>query len=718
MEGGNPFEGNEEEDEDSLDELEGKPVQLRRRRTVPSKVASRLDVDIDNPWRTSTALGNLPGYSRRRSPDTAVPLKAQKTLGIANSGRLLPQDDYRRTHSLSPQTENVAPKAQRMLGIPSNPFQKRPTTQEDRHFFHDELEREGSRGPTTTAKKPMDVDEFKRLLLSGERNPNFHRNFRDSSSNTDISSLSRSSILSSQPDTHIETPRSSHEFATRPPLTRIATDPAVSANMLEPWTNKPFSPVEIGDSSPVLNKPLPKTPEHTFELAGSEPVHSTKRKGPPGVPESIAELPDPQMMAELPGEPIIHEMPASVPEPGSSAAPIELPAREASPIDPPSFKSSSLFHFTQNRNVPVPPPPRRSGSQGSSRQGSIERTLSTQSSESSLSQTNKPTLPPTRGSSTRLDRAIANALPPSNIPSPEVASTSSSSKSVPMPPPSRPGGSSDSSEASTTKPSSNESSTERPTTPTGPQPKASAKSPLSRLPPLQTKPKTDTPYGTPIADSMVSAITNDTNSKASSPSGMSTLSPSSPASRRAGLNLISKAAGRKDSELKEKGSKEELKPRPRERKQSSHQREWSWEPGKVDRIDSIKRSEREANSEERAAEDNDDEEKEDSGSPQKLETVIENEPETAAPITHEPSKLDVLADLDKLRQDVDVALKDQAGVSTSEEASPVKQEAASLPGVEDKYGVEQEPRNKAKSETAVAADEAEEGNKVPQGNWI
>ena len=220
----NPFD--EEWDEDDFDDEDlYHAAARRRRRGLPSKASQALGIDSDNPWRTSTVIGNHRTPSNHRdstaSESQMVPSKAQRMLGIAERGKTISEDDFKRQHSFSSQSNNIAPKALKTLGIPSNPFQK--TGPSDTASVY------GEEGDQYHITRPpggkMDVDEFKRMLLSGERDPpgpmdsaslqHLHPNFprrMNSSSSTDASSISQSSFLSNQ-DYRLETPRSSHEIS-------------------------------------------------------------------------------------------------------------------------------------------------------------------------------------------------------------------------------------------------------------------------------------------------------------------------------------------------------------------------------------------------------------------------------------------------------------------------------------------------------------------------
>ena len=311
-----------DDDFDSEDGFDGDEFRLHRkvRRLVPYKANQTLNVDWDNPWRNSTAMGNFPGAGKQGERDaTVIPPKAQRTLGMSRTGRALNQEAYRRENSLSPETDNVAPKALRTLGIPSNPFQ-RSSTADNASIRGDEEE---PLSLASAAHRHMDKEEFKRLLLSGHRGPAL-----DNCSSTDVSSNSRSSMLSAQ--SYRETPRSSHEilpedfnvrsysrFANRTPMSIISSKSGRTDSLVDPNAvlTEPFSPLSsINPDSPTdLNKPLPqppKRPETIYELPG-------------GIPVSHYGSSSAGFVAELPASPPIAELADT-----STANIVELPSNE------------------------------------------------------------------------------------------------------------------------------------------------------------------------------------------------------------------------------------------------------------------------------------------------------------------------------------------------------------------------------------------------------
>lgn len=407
----NPF------DEDAYDEsLEDHvPISpLSRRRTMPEKAAQLTGVaqeEGDAIWRGASKLSALPSLRQNNNSDLPdrrqIPLKAQKMLGISRHGRVGTDPDYRNDQPLSPpQRENVAPKAQKMLGIGSNPFQKAPSFEDRRQFYGDELDQHGIMGPTASESPRRNMEEFRRMHLANDKEyiypPYFSPIRRENGSNTDVSSLSHSSLVSSPADSNpLETPRSSHEAM---PRARINTESYLSTSNASDYP--PPSPGSFDDYPASLNKPLPPRPgvsESTFELAGSTPVGSaatppaqmpnpskrrllqqTRRAAAKAMQHRPYPGPDQIQTAnssgpvELPAEPAEpyfggNILSSPTEGPGSQFDPVELPAREATPIDSPprhSFRSSiasiasTATHIASQVKHPPPavPPPRRGGS--------------------------------------------------------------------------------------------------------------------------------------------------------------------------------------------------------------------------------------------------------------------------------------------------------------------------------------------------------------------
>ncbi|MCJ1244624.1 hypothetical protein MMC30_001822 [Trapelia coarctata] len=393
--------------EDSMDGGEEAPLPaIPTARSVPPKARSTLNVDSDNPWRTSTLIGNLPGSSEaaeHRLPDNThgVPEKAQKTLGISRSGNV---GEGNARYQLPPNAQKVPPKAQRTLGIPSNPFQKNVASKERRYFDENDDEGAGiSRNPATMSNRPpLDVDAFTRLLLTGEKQSSaastpsvnmlpFQGMLGDTSSNTDASSLSRHSFLESQTDSHLETPRTSHEStpsvdeiqksmgkssslydigAPRTPRANnerlgrpapsLASDfsssaPPAELPMQRPRSPTRHSPILSPKSSTDLNKPLPPppipaSPDSTVVSSATLSSPSDFSSGPYELPASRPRV--------APAPPLARRHSQLRPKYTGTSPGRSTPIAEEQPVDTkPSTASSSPIPG----KPPAPPPPRKRG---------------------------------------------------------------------------------------------------------------------------------------------------------------------------------------------------------------------------------------------------------------------------------------------------------------------------------------------------------------------
>lgn len=384
------------------DEEEAALPTVTKTRSVPLKARSTLNVDSDNPWRTSTLIGNLPGSTEaaeRGLPDDSrgVPPKAQKTLGISRSGNV---SDGTARYQLSPKAQKVPPKAQRTLGIPSNPFQKNVASMERRYLDENDDEATAiSRNPSIpSSRPPLDVDAFTRLLSNGEKQSSaastpsvnilpFQGVLGDTSSNTDASSLSRHSILDSQTESHLETPRTSHESS--PSVDELQKSIAKSSSLYD--IGAPHAPrannerIGRSASSNVMDSSSSLPP---VELPVEWPKNLTQPH-PTLFPQSTG-LNKPLPPAPVPSSPDSAMVPsATLSSPSDfSSGPYELPASRprVAPAPPLTRRHSQLRSkhtgTSSGRSAPIaeeqpaesttsssptlgkppaPPPPRRRG---------------------------------------------------------------------------------------------------------------------------------------------------------------------------------------------------------------------------------------------------------------------------------------------------------------------------------------------------------------------
>lgn len=363
-------------------------------------------------------------------------------------------------------------------GTPANPFKKIPTILETEDAIGTQGSFIGHKPPaeTDSASKPhYDVDGFKKLLLTGEKNDlgasvttappvsftGQHHQPGDSSSSTDASSVSRQSISEAAHGPLHDSPRTSFEVSpsdderqrlvgiqqqnaqkVKPSATRHRHGRLVKANAPQtvsfedpilsfsistlattPGQSTPKSPGSPSD----VDKPLPPLPgtsinsnmdptKKTSSFDPSEPQDTTtpQKKDPPAPPLSRrhSQLRPKSFISNSGRSPPISEE--------TSKGPKNLPHPLAQP--PPSAGSKP----------PPPPPPRRSGLlRGNS--FSSTPSLSDQHCINDANSKPTPPVPPTRRPS------ISSSKRPAQVPS------NSSSPSLPPQPPPRRRGSSQSS---------------------------------------------------------------------------------------------------------------------------------------------------------------------------------------------------------------------------------------------------------------------------------
>ncbi|KAI0390505.1 hypothetical protein F5Y17DRAFT_56939 [Xylariaceae sp. FL0594] len=252
---------------------------------------------------------------------------------------------------------------------------------------------EGSRGDDITksnSKGSLDVDSFKRLLLTGYANlpkpgqaiaapsgsasgtaPHQVHFLPDGSSNTDASSMSRHSIL----DVLQETPRTSHEMSESeaPTQHKMLPSPSHLANVSSTSGRKkppppssrhgklikidlgagsdsrelaPAASASTGSSSPFVARP--RTASGSTATVHSPPATDVNKP-----------LPAPPLRASADEDaesPFDREAAGKVPE-----AFAELQANPRAPTPPPTFRSRSESQNSTQPRRPVVPPPRRHG---------------------------------------------------------------------------------------------------------------------------------------------------------------------------------------------------------------------------------------------------------------------------------------------------------------------------------------------------------------------
>ena len=359
--------------------------------------------------------------------------------------------------------------SRRTSTMPSNPFSRasRLVEQTPRTSAINE---QSVRGPivsttssTSVSRVPLDVDAFKRLLLTGDKDsttnsasptPSTHGfplhgiQHGDSSSNTDASSLSRQSILGSQTDLHLETPRTSHE------ISPSDEDHHYQFQSRSPKSDKFLPPISRNRNGNVIKSTLPQT------VAFAEPASYTNQYefAPPTSPMTKSPRSPTDLNKPLPPPPASHspDSPADTSgainqnliEPSSEPPNVSAPRVRVAPPPPLSRRLSQLR--SQNppnspgtstsiaeesvaqlvppsttAKPPAPPPPRRRGTDRS--QSSLETRPPSEleadvGKPSIKSQSSRPPPPPRRNpssSSARLSRRISpNMANPSPLPPP------------------------------------------------------------------------------------------------------------------------------------------------------------------------------------------------------------------------------------------------------------------------------------------------------------
>ncbi|KAI1148687.1 hypothetical protein F4825DRAFT_86927 [Nemania diffusa] len=296
-------------------------------------------------------------------------------------------DDPFSTASIDPDNQLVSEPP--LPQIPPNPFAR--TLQDIEGKGHARDGNPAAVAIPTTSKGSLDVDSFKRLLLTGYSNlpnppqisPASARNpvgtahspvpLPDETSATDASSVSKQSML----DALQETPRTSHEISESEaledrkgvfPSSPLATVPsAVLRKKPPPPSSKhgKLIKIELGAEPnsrsakpPASGAPdLPSPSGTTPRKASSDsiaPAHS-----PPGVTNVNKPLPAPPLRAFADDDvesPFDREAAGKVPE-----AFAELQARPQPPISPPTARSRSGSQTSTQSRKPAAPPPRRHG---------------------------------------------------------------------------------------------------------------------------------------------------------------------------------------------------------------------------------------------------------------------------------------------------------------------------------------------------------------------
>jgi hypothetical protein len=330
------------------------------------------------------------------SPEDAVPVTRFPALEALDQNHSDDDDDDSSSDSTGGDEQDDPFNGKSAL-IDENPLSESPLPQIPPNPFartlHD-IERGSQKQDDVTkntSKGSLDVDSFKRLLLTGYANlpqpgqattnpagnvsgtaPHQGPSPPDGSSNTDTSSTSRQSIL----DTLQETPRTSHEISeSEAPTERKTTLPSSPlANVSSTSGRKKPPPpssrhgklikIDLGAASnsrgPALAASASAGPPSPFvapQRSGSE--SATLMHSPPAATDVNKPLPAPPLRAsadEDADSPFDREAAGKVPE-----AFAELQANPRPPTPPPVTRSRSESQNSTQPRKPAVPPPRRHG---------------------------------------------------------------------------------------------------------------------------------------------------------------------------------------------------------------------------------------------------------------------------------------------------------------------------------------------------------------------
>ncbi|TGO07732.1 hypothetical protein BTUL_0250g00030 [Botrytis tulipae] len=280
---------------------------------------------------------------------------------------------------------------------------------------------------TNPGRASMDVDAFKRLLMTGNAGlgsstplqpPPVHALRDEGSSSTETSSLSRQSIFEPIQDLHPESPRSSHEISEPDEVRR-----------------------EVSDSSSlhVKKRPPPPSSRHHGKLIRMELKDETIAVSPLSPPQSISATPQ--------------YFPVMTSTPNRSLTDLNKPLPPAPPRESGESERESPFDRESAGKAPEPPSPSSSIRRKAAPPPPVTRRHSQLLSDSKLSRSSSARLSPRLEEDNTSVYSIESGRPRSNsgkAPPPpptrkhgvsrsqsQHASSSPSATSLPIPPPTR-----------------------------------------------------------------------------------------------------------------------------------------------------------------------------------------------------------------------------------------------------------------------------------------
>lgn len=386
-----------------------------------------------------------PTHARSPSPTEESspidPFSAQSDEGTSQDD----DEDLRRNTIAN--TALIMPQNLVNMRLPPKSSKKAPALQ-----FGGDSSMTGSHGQpdraasTADAGRPLyDVDDFKRLLLTGEKlrtNRNMPTTppalaeglqIGDSNSNTDASSASRQSIFEPQPEVQPESPRTSMDVSQSSEEHRGLVQPSPAPTMAQ---SPPFVPPSRHGK--LVKSNMPQT--LSFESLSSSPPERNAT-----VPSAV-ETPSPASLGNT------THLNKPLPPPPKSESPTSLEAMPvvsatgAEGIETALPLSQNSGQATAKRSPPAVPTARRHG-QGRSRSSTNDSNRSTSlsedlsqhthpsSSSSSITASKPPPIPPPRRAG--VAPGLENTGPVSNVESSFSSTESPQFKPRPPAPPSR-----------------------------------------------------------------------------------------------------------------------------------------------------------------------------------------------------------------------------------------------------------------------------------------